>query len=410
MKDRVDGKYLKHHNESTFTGQTEAGCIVKCLFYSPNHYCQSVNYFPATQTCLTSTSTHHQHPEDLVYDAGSVYLGTKNDCVVGSCPSNRMCKADFVNEGFSCVCPIDTSSCDKPCFSSPCSNGSICNNTQDGKNYTCTCLPGYTGRNCERDLYPCDSSPCSNGSICNNTHEGINYTCACSPGYTGRHCETVPPRHCAEVFSKRSATSGVYTIDPDNQGAFQVFCDQETSGGGWTVFQKRQDGSVDFYRNWTEYKHGFGDLQGEFWLGLEKIHRLTSVISNELRVDMEAEAGETAYAQYNIFSIASESKEYELHVYGYSGTAGDSLVAWHNQLPFSTMDKDNDRRTDENCAVMFKGAWWYDDCHSANLNGEYLNGAHEQYAEGIVWYNWKGHGYSLKRTEMKMRPLGYRAP
>ncbi|EDO45477.1 predicted protein, partial [Nematostella vectensis] len=98
-----------------------------------------------------------------------------------------------------------------------------------------------------------------------------------------------------------------------------VFCDQETSGGGWTVFQKRQDGSVDFYRNWTEYKHGFGDLQGEFWLGLEKIHRLTSVISNELRVDMEAEAGETAYAQYNIFSIASESKEYELHVYGYSG-------------------------------------------------------------------------------------------
>ncbi|XP_048590550.1 ficolin-2-like [Nematostella vectensis] len=361
MKDRVDGKYLKRHNESTFTGETEAGCIVKCLFYSPNHYCQSVNYFPATQTCLTSTSTHHQHPEDLVYEAGSVYLGTKNDCVVGSCPSNRMCKADFVNEGFSCVFLFTP---DKPCFSSPCSNGSICNNTQDGKNYTCTCLPGHTGRHCER----------------------VN-------------------ENCATILSRGSNTSGVYTVDPDGKGAFQVFCDQETSGGGWTVFQRREDGSVDFYRNWTEYKHGFGDLQGEFWLGLEKIYRLTNVTINELRVDLGDAEGSKTYAQYGYFATAAESDKYRISVASYFGTAGDSFVEWHNNAAFSTQDKDNDQNGDENCAAKFKGAWWFTDCFSSHLNGKYLNDS-TSYGEGIIWSEWKGHYLSLKRTEMKIKPRG----
>ena len=60
----------------------------------------------------------------------------------------------------------------------------------------------------------------------------------------------------------------------------------ETDGGGWTVFQRRQDGSVDFYRNWTDYEDGFGNLTGEFWLGLGKINCLTKEQSNTLRVDL----------------------------------------------------------------------------------------------------------------------------
>lgn len=82
-------------------------------------------------------------------------------------------------------------------------------------------------------------------------------------------------KNCAEVYKAGQRISGVCTIKPDNGVPFDVFCDQKTAGGGWTVFQKRIEGSVDFYRGWDDYKRGFGNLNGEFWLGLDKVHRLT---------------------------------------------------------------------------------------------------------------------------------------
>ena len=112
--------------------------------------------------------------------------------------------------------------------------------------------------------------------------------------------------------------SGIYTIDPDGSGAFDVFCDQTTAGGGWTVFQKRLDGSVDFYRGWADYKRGFGNLNGEFWLGLDKIHRLTKTMNNRLRVDLEDTAGKTAYAEYDMFAVTSERTKYQLSLGTYS--------------------------------------------------------------------------------------------
>ncbi|XP_068720479.1 fibrinogen-like protein A [Montipora capricornis] len=79
-------------------------------------------------------------------------------------------------------------------------------------------------------------------------------------------------KNCADVYNSGEKISGVYKIDPDGLGEFEVYCDQKTAGGGWTVFQKRQDGSVvDFFRAWDAYKRGFGNLNGEFWLGLDKI-------------------------------------------------------------------------------------------------------------------------------------------
>ena len=111
----------------------------------------------------------------------------------------------------------------------------------------------------------------------------------------------------------------MYTIKPDNLSAFDVFCDQTTAGGGWTVFEKRLDGSVDFYLNWSDYKHGFGNLSGEFWLGLHKIHRLTSDNNNMLRVDLEDFEGNTAYAEYNMFGVMSENDKYKLILGSYSG-------------------------------------------------------------------------------------------
>ena len=112
-------------------------------------------------------------------------------------------------------------------------------------------------------------------------------------------------KNCAELYKSGQRISGVYTIDPDGSGAFDVFCDQTTAGGGWTVFQKRLDGSVDFYRGWSDYKNGFGNLNGELWLGLDKIHRLTKT-KNRLRVDLEDTTGKTAYAEYDMFAVTSK--------------------------------------------------------------------------------------------------------
>ena len=125
-------------------------------------------------------------------------------------------------------------------------------------------------------------------------------------------------KNCADLYKSGQTISGAYTIDPDGSGDFDVFCDQITAGGGWTVFQKRLDGSVDFYRGWADYKRGFGNLNGEFWLGLDKINRLTKT-KNRLRVDLEDTASKTAYAEYDMFAVTSEWTKYKLSLGTYSG-------------------------------------------------------------------------------------------
>lgn len=119
-------------------------------------------------------------------------------------------------------------------------------------------------------------------------------------------------RDCADLFRSGKTQSGVYTIQPDDQSPFDVYCDMSTAGGGWTVFQKRLDGSVDFYRGWTDYKNGFGDLKGEFWLGLDKLNRLTVARRYRLHVDLQETNGNTAYAEYDYFAVSSEKSNYQL--------------------------------------------------------------------------------------------------
>ncbi|XP_023933042.1 fibrinogen C domain-containing protein 1-like [Lingula anatina] len=176
-----------------------------------------------------------------------------------------------------------------------------------------------------------------------------------------------------------------------------------TDGGGWTLFQKRMDGSVDFYRNWTSYKDGFGDLNGEHWLGNDKIHLLTEQASYELRVDMEDADGVWAYAHYDHFALSSEAANYQLTVGTYSGTAGDSFSR-HNGQVFTTKDQGPNNGQ---CAKTYKGAWWYQNCHSSNLNGLYHHGNHTSYADGVNWYTFRGYHHSLKTTVMKIRPINF---
>ncbi|XP_028391546.1 uncharacterized protein LOC114516311 [Dendronephthya gigantea] len=205
---------------------------------------------------------------------------------------------------------------------------------------------------------------------------------------------------CANFYQTGRRMDGVYIIDPDGQGPFQVRCDMNTDGGGWTVFQRRQDGSQDFYLGWSDYKAGFGDLNGEFWLGLDKIHRLSKSGQNVLRVDLMDFNGAEGYAKYGTFSVADESDKYRLNIGNFSGDAGDSL-GYHNQMQFTTKDSDNDAWS-SNCATRWKGGWWFNNCHYSNLNGLYL-GEGRFSPTGINWYDWK-RWHSLKKAEMKIRP------
>jgi ficolin len=205
---------------------------------------------------------------------------------------------------------------------------------------------------------------------------------------------------CSEIYNSGERQNGVYTVDPDGRGPFQVYCDMTTDGGGWTVFQRRQDGSVDFYRNWNQYKTGFGNLTGEFWLGNDKIHRLTSRTASMLRVDLEDWDRVKVYAKYGSFSVGSEGSKFRLTVGSYSGSAGDALAVIHNGMAFSTKDRDNDGYHNS-CATLYTGAWWYGYCEISNLNGKYLGNI--SYHEGITWVNFRGD-LSLKLSEMKLRP------
>ena len=161
----------------------------------------------------------------------------------------------------------------------------------------------------------------------------------------------------------------------------------ETDGGGWTVFQRRQDGSVNFYRYWTDYEDGFGNLTGEFWLGLSKIHHLTQEGSNTLRVDLKNSTNYAAYAQYSIFSVGNNTTEYTLTVGGYSGTVWNAL-ADHNANKFSTRDRDNDN-WGSSCAQGNKGAWWYNNCQRSNLNGRYSDKLYWRYIPSLTFSEMK---------------------
>uniref|UniRef100_A0A4W4FUS4 Tenascin XB n=1 Tax=Electrophorus electricus TaxID=8005 RepID=A0A4W4FUS4_ELEEL len=212
------------------------------------------------------------------------------------------------------------------------------------------------------------------------------------------------PTDCSQVQLngvKESGEAEVYPEGTDGEPVW-VYCDMETDGGGWTVFQRRMDGSTDFFRGWKDYSKGFGHLSTEFWLGNDLLHALTSLTPMSLRIDLRS-GNDTVYAHYSSFTVGSEENHYAIELFGYTGTAGDSM-RYHNGRPFSTKDKDP-RPLSIHCAKAYMGGWWYKNCYKANLNGLYATFSENQ---GVVWIDWKGKDTSLPFTEMKVRPVSLR--
>ncbi|XP_040911511.1 angiopoietin-related protein 4 [Toxotes jaculatrix] len=214
---------------------------------------------------------------------------------------------------------------------------------------------------------------------------------------------------CHELFLRGETTSGVYTIQPINAEPFKVFCEM-TADGGWTVIQRRQDGSVDFDQLWQAYEKGFGNLNGEFWLGLEKIHSIAKDGGYILNIKL-SDWGDDLVSVRLPFQLSGEETKYSLQIQedGTFSTLESSLgTDATSGLPFSTRDQDNDQKNDTNCAKHLSGGWWFSNCGRSNLNGRYFQSPppkqRHQRKQGIFWKTWRGRYYPLKSSMMMIAP------
>ena len=195
-------------------------------------------------------------------------------------------------------------------------------------------------------------------------------------------------RDCTDIFmhylsGDRTTRSGVYLvyhpywyhIGPDGVKLIPiyVYCDMKTAGGGWTVFQKRTDGSVDFDRKWYDYEHGFGAIKGEYWFGLRFINMLSTLRKNTLLIDMTTkDKSVSSYAIYNGFTVGDARSGYKLTVGCYTGNdANGNRLVHGSGYRFSTPDRDQDGNSKLHLAASHKAGFWFGIAGYSNLNGVY---------------------------------------
>ncbi|XP_046879130.1 fibrinogen-like 2a [Hypomesus transpacificus] len=249
----------------------------------------------------------------------------------------------------------------------------------------------------------------------------LSTTCTNQCAVTNTPQFILAPRDCSDYDVLEERKNGVYRVTPDpKNGTFEVYCDMESFGGGWTMVQQRLNGSVSFNRTWAEYKKGFGNLRGEFWLGNDRMHLLTKGKDMVIRIELEDFEGVREYAKYDKFYVANEFLRYRLSMSGYSGTAGNAINFNkhfdHDQKFFTTPDRDNDMYPSGNCGAYYSSGWWFDACMSANLNGKYYHKRYKGVRNGIYWGTWHNmttefyptnYRQAFKTVKMMIRPKNY---
>ncbi|XP_018532843.1 angiopoietin-related protein 3 [Lates calcarifer] len=218
------------------------------------------------------------------------------------------------------------------------------------------------------------------------------------------------PSDCSELFSRGERISGIYAIRPNGSEPFMAFCDMKKDYGV-TVIQRRRDGSVNFDQTWEKYENGFGDFQGEFWLGLRKIHSLATQGNSVLHIQLEDWKQGRRLIEYRFYLDGSESN-YTIHLTHLSGDLPD-LMSNHTGMMFSTKDRDNDNHQEFNCANNYTGGWWFNACGDTNLNGKYFQMRTKGRSErrrGIQWKPSRKAFYSLKLTQISVHPVAPPSP
>ncbi|KAG8454808.1 hypothetical protein GDO86_001140 [Hymenochirus boettgeri] len=217
--------------------------------------------------------------------------------------------------------------------------------------------------------------------------------------------ELVLPSDCHHIFLEGEKSSGIFTIQPAGMQPFEVYCEMGADAG-WTVIQRRTDGSVDFDQLWEAYKDGFGNLNGEFWLGLEKLHRISKQGQYLINIELQDWDKNVKYMEAK-FHLASSDEAFALQLFGSVTGELENALGDFQQLQFSTRDRDQDKKSDFNCAKHLSGGWWFSSCGHSNLNGKYFHSvprARHERKQGIFWKTWKGRYYPLKSTTIKIRP------
>ncbi|NXP14954.1 ANGL3 protein, partial [Thinocorus orbignyianus] len=232
--------------------------------------------------------------------------------------------------------------------------------------------------------------------------EAISFPVHNTTAVTNRSDGAAPD--CTALYNSGVRSSGVYTIQPNGSEPFDVYCEMKF-GSSWTVIQKRVDGSLDFNQTWDAYTDGFGDLNGEFWLGLNKTYSITEQGDYILRIELQDWKDNKRFVEY-AFSLGGPETNYTLQLSRVSGSIPNALPE-QTELRFSTADRDMDIISDFNCPENYLGGWWHSECEETNLNGKYVaprSRGRLDRRKGLYWKPKKGRYYLLRSTKIMIHP------